>query len=94
MVENDKPLPHWKAGPGKVLVYRPIKDELSPEVGFIKIKPGSHLMTNPREIRDIRDEDIRLKTDETLILDGDMVINWPKPGGGLCMLQVIKKRQV
>ena len=75
------------------MIYRLFRDELSSEIEFFKIKPGSHLMSSPMKILDIPDEDIHLKPNEVLVLDGEIVIKWPKPGGGLCMLQAIKKKR-
>lgn len=91
MVENDEPLKHCRFWPNKVLVFRLIKDDLSPEVGFFRAKPGSHRTLSHRKIHDIPDENIYLKANEALVLDGDMVIKWPESGGGLCMMKVITK---
>lgn len=91
--KNDTQLPRWRAQPGWVIIYRPIKEELNPEVGFLKIIEGSHKMSDEQQIRGSQPREIRLQPNQVLVLDGDAVIEYPLPGGGLGLLKAFKKKK-
>ena len=89
-VRNNPQLPPYRAGPGKVLLFKPIDHGLSEGVGFLRYFEGSHKKS--KSIGDMPERGICVELDQILVMDGDLVIRWPKTGGGIFMLQGIIKK--
>lgn len=89
-VRNNPQLPPYRAGPGKVLLFKPIDHGLSEEVGFLRYFEGSHRKSKP--IGEMPERGISVELDHILAMDGDLVIRWPKTGGAIFMLQGIIKK--
>jgi hypothetical protein len=88
---NSPQLPPYKLGPGKVFLFKPIDHDLSEEVGFLKYFEGSHIQS--KSIGNAPERGICLTLDQMLVMDGDLVIRWPKAGGGIFILQGILKNR-
>ncbi|KAI9893023.1 MAG: hypothetical protein M1814_000907 [Vezdaea aestivalis] len=82
---NEKQLPRLRAGPGKVILFRPIEKEIGTENGLFRIVPDSHKMSYIESVK-VQSESIRIKPNQILLLDGNMLIEYPKEGGGLGLL--------
>ena len=89
-MRNVKQLQRLKAGRGRVFIYRAFKDPLGPENGFIRIVEGSHLV-GPEHLINASATEIRLKPGQAIIMDGELVIEYPQSGGGVGLLQSISK---
>jgi hypothetical protein len=89
MVTNDTQLPPWRVGPGKVLLFKPIDQELCEDTGFFRYFDGSHKQSHAIT----EGKEIRVGLNEILAIDGDVIIRWPKAGGGVFMLQGIMKKR-
>jgi hypothetical protein len=89
-MKNPTQLKRLRAGRGRVFIYRAIEDELGPQNGFFRIVKGSHRM-NVEEILNTKAEDIHLKPGQAMIVDGDLVIEYPSEGGGSGLLIAIHK---
>ncbi|QSS58218.1 hypothetical protein I7I51_07641 [Histoplasma capsulatum] len=84
MSKNHRPLLNVSVGPNYILIFRPFKDILDSNNGFFKMRNG-------RCISSSQSFDC-LQLDQALILDGNVRIDYPLTGGGLCMLLVMKKK--
>lgn len=87
---NDPQLPPYRLGPGKIFLFKPIDQALSEDVGFLRYYEGSHRRS--KSIGDAAEKAICLRMNQMLIMDGDLVIRWPKAGGGIFILQGILKK--
>ncbi|EGD99966.1 hypothetical protein TESG_07294 [Trichophyton tonsurans CBS 112818] len=92
MVKNDQQLQPWRIMPGKVLVIRPVTHELNASVGFPKSIKGSHRMSSIGEVMGAPEEELIIGLNQALIIDGDVVIRFPRAGGGVCMMEGIMKK--
>lgn len=91
LMRNPEQLKRWRARPGGVIIYRSLEEELGPEHGFIKIVEGSHRMP-PSQVTQAEAKPIRLRRDQAILVDGDVVIEYPPSGGGLGMLSSLDKK--
>ena len=89
-MHNPKQLKRLKAGRGRVFIYRAVEEALGPENGFFKIVEGSHRM-KPEEIINTQAKDIRLDPGDIIIVDGNLVIEYPQSGGGVGLLKCVSK---
>lgn len=71
-VINNPQLPPYRAGPGKVLLFKPIDHGLSEEVGFLRYFEGSHKKS--KSIGDVPEKGTCVELDQILVMDGDLVI--------------------
>ncbi|EAS29618.2 uncharacterized protein CIMG_08364 [Coccidioides immitis RS] len=92
MVENDIHLLLWRILLGKVLVIRPVDHALSKNVGFPRYIKDSHKMQDVKEIMQAPEEGLHLGLNQVLIMNGDLVIRFPKAGGGVYMMKAIYKK--
>ena len=86
-IRNNPQLPPYRAGLGKVLLFKLIDYGLSEEVRFLRYFEGSHKKS--KSIGDMPERGICVELNQILVMDGDLVIRWPKTGGGIFMLQGI-----
>lgn len=86
--ENNTQLPHFKATPDLVMVFRPFDNILNSENGFFKITKGRNVASSL-----LASQIDHLQLNQVLVLDGNVEICYPLPGGGLCMLHGIKKQK-
>ncbi|EDO00503.1 predicted protein [Sclerotinia sclerotiorum 1980 UF-70] len=89
-MQNPNQLQRFKAGRGRVFVYKAIEGVLGPQNGFFRIVEGSHLM-NPNQIIKTNAKDVHLQPGQAIILDGDLVIEYPQAGGGVALLKCFSK---
>lgn len=89
-MQNPNQLQRFKAGRGRVFVYKAIEGVLGPQNGFFRIVEGSHLM-NPDQIIKTNAKDVHLQPGQAIILDGDLVIEYPQAGGGVALLKCFSK---
>jgi hypothetical protein len=89
-MRNVKQLQRLKAGRGRVFIYRAVGDTLGPDNGFLRIVEGSHRMS-PDQFIDATAREIRLEPGQAIIMDGDLVIEYPQAGGGVGLLKCISK---
>ena len=89
-MQNPKQLPFVWAGRGRIYIYKAIDTPLNVENGFFRIIEGSPLMTLD-EVKKIPPTNITLLPGQIIIMDGDLVIQYSKTGGGLGLLKCISK---
>lgn len=81
-----------RAGHGRVFIYKALKEALGPENGFFRIVEGSHRMSSVEQIKSAQARDVNLKLGQVIILDGDLVIEYPREGsGGVGLLKCLVK---
>ena len=89
-MENIRQLQRLKAGRNRVFIYRAFKEALGPHNGFFRIVEGSH-RASPEHLINASATEIHLEPGEVIIMDGELVIEYPQRGGGVGLLQVISK---
>lgn len=89
--ENSTQLQRVRAGRNHIFIYKPFEETLSPQNGFLKIVDGSHRMS-PEQILKATATEIQLLPGQAIAMDGELVIEYPKEGGGgLGLLQSMHK---
>jgi len=73
-----------------VFIYRAVEEALGPENGFFRIVEGSHRM-KPEEVINAQAKDIHLELGDIIIVNGDLVIEYPQSGGGVGLLKCVSK---
>ena len=81
--------PLKRAGSNWVFIYKAVTETLTTSTGLFKIIPNSHKMTAEQLLQAAR-KDISVRTDQALIIDGRLVIDWPTTGGGICLLKMVE----
>lgn len=89
-IRNLNQLPRLKAGRGRVFIYRAVEEALGPENGFFRIVEGSHRMRFEEAII-AQAKDIHLEPGDIIIVDGELVIEYPQTGGGVGLLKCVAK---
>ena len=90
-MRNNTQLGRFHAGKDHVFIYRPLEEALGPHNGFFKVVAGSHNM-RPEQIAEAEAEEIQLQFGQALILDGDVVIEYPMAGGGIGLVKCLSKK--
>lgn len=80
-MQNPTQLQRMKAGRNRIFIYKPMEETLSPQNGFLKIVDGSHRMSS-EEILKTTATEIQLLPGQVIAMDGELVIEYPKEGGG------------
>jgi hypothetical protein len=98
-LQNEKKLPPYRAAPGHLVFYRPLSGILETKNGLFKIYPGSHKLdgkpdsesdSKPDSKQVVQPIEITLQPDEVLMIDGNIVIEYPCDGGGVGLMEVWK----
>jgi hypothetical protein len=89
-MQNYKQLQRVRAGRGRVFIYKAVEGTLSPENGFFRVVEGSHLM-GPEQVMNAKAKDIYLEPGQAIIVDGELIIEYPQTGGGIGLLKCISK---
>lgn len=79
-MENPTQLQRLRAGRNCVFIYRTVEEELGPENGLFRIVEGSHRMSAEQVLKE-KAKDISLLPGQAIIMDGELVIEYPKEGG-------------
>ena len=79
-----------RAGRGRVFIYKAVQVPLGPESGFFRIVLGPHVLS-PDQIINAKAEDNRLQPGQVIILDGDVVTEYPQAGGRISLCKPVSK---
>jgi hypothetical protein len=87
--------PPVRAGPQYIFIFRGL-GTLNSSNGFPKIFEGSHKMSNAKVVElmasgQLTATDITLQPDQAIIMDGNLVIEYPMAGDGIAFLESIYK---
>ena len=80
----------FRAGGGRVFIYKALEERLSLHNGFFKIVVGSQCISL-EEIRNAQARDIHCQPGQATILDGDLVMEYPQAGSGVGLLKCLWK---
>ena len=81
-----------RAGPGWIYIYKALDKSLDINVGLFRVMSGSHKMS-PTQLERAFRQDLIIKPNQVLILDGNLIVDWPTTGGGVGLLKMIEIQQ-